>query len=132
MNEDADARLKYAIEYPAFVGSLEFDFMFELLGEQVTRRLKVEYQFTPDSEYYDLRKRALRVGWLVISLHFYVRPEPNTTDPDQREFDWIDFEPLIELIPDELRDKVSGAVEDACKQEDARRRMRFLESSGRT
>jgi hypothetical protein len=51
--ESLIAAWKYEEEHPAFVGSYEFDIVFELLDERIARRARVNYKHTPDWEYFD-------------------------------------------------------------------------------
>src|SRR5262245_53153826 len=57
-------RFKFSHENPGFEGTFEFDLTLELFGKRVVRKSRVEYTFTPEWEYFDLKKNALYVGWV--------------------------------------------------------------------
>jgi len=73
-----DAQSRYYHDNPAFKGILEFDLTIGWLGKQITRRARVDYEHTPEGEFYDLQKKELVVSIVdqcMYSLHLQAVPE---------------------------------------------------------
>src|SRR5262245_61529047 len=77
VREQDHEAVEYSSRYPAFEGRLEFDLTIEVLGKRVTRRARADYKYTPDWEYFDLRKRAPYVGWAQSMPGITVRTFPS-------------------------------------------------------
>jgi len=113
---------------PAFVGSLEFDISFTLLGRRAKRRAKAEYSFTPHWPYFDLSKKGPFEGWpgSLISLHVLtaLAPDPED-DPELEAPHWVQLDEFIgeDIMPPELWDRIREAIDDKCRVEDAKRRQ---------
>jgi hypothetical protein len=124
-------RIHHAEKYPAFEGNFDLDMTIEILGATFNRKLRIEYKHTPDDEYYDLRTRSLQMGWLVTHVTLLSRPEPEPDDPSQVEYEWAEFGDFTALIPEAVWDKIYDKVDECCREEDARRRLKYLEPGGR-
>ena len=111
-------RMVYSTRFPAFRGTLDFEFTFELLGKRVTRKARADYTFTPVWEYWDLRKRAPYLGWPGSGLGISVRTVPDKDGTDGgsswRKIDILDVWEIWDILDD--------AIERRCKVEDAKRR----------
>ena len=66
-----DAQSRHHCNNPAFKGILEFDLTIGWLGKQITRRARVDYEHTPEGEFYDLQKKKL-----VVSIVEQCIPSP--------------------------------------------------------
>jgi hypothetical protein len=53
-----EARRRYSDNNPASAGKIEFDLTIELFGKRVTRQARVDHDYTPRWEYFDLNKRS--------------------------------------------------------------------------
>jgi hypothetical protein len=115
---------EHTLKYPAFVGLLEFDISFTILGKRVKRKAKAEFKFTPGWPYFDLQKKELFVGWpgSIMTLHVLTVPHPD--DADAEEPHWVRMEDLAEadILPDGVWDRIRDVIEDKCKAENAKRR----------
>jgi hypothetical protein len=85
----------------------------------VTRKARADYEHTPDWEYFDLRKRALRVGWPSAALSISIRTVPDKDGnpgcaPSWEKIDVLDIGEIWEILDEE--------IERRCKAEDAKRR----------
>jgi hypothetical protein len=118
VREQDEERQVYSTRFPAFRGTLEFDLTFELLGKRVTRKARADYSYTPEWEYFDLRKEAPYVGWPGSGLCISVRivPDKDGTDGGSswRKIDVLEIWELWDVLDDE--------IEVRCKAEDAKRR----------
>jgi hypothetical protein len=112
-------------KHPAFVGRLEFDISFTILGKRVKRKARAEYEFTPDWPYFDLQKKEPFVGWpgSIMTLHVLTVPHPDDTDAEEPH--WVQMEDLAEndILPGEVWDRLRDAIDEKCKAEDAKRRL---------
>lgn len=137
---------------PAFEGTIEFDLELNLLGEKAIRRARIEYDYTPSWEYYDLRLKRLFVGWEIrgVGLSILIMPEEEDEDdgPEEDSGDATDAEPAPIIRPESygvdespnppawLRsdlarygvltrrvwDRMDELIEEKCKAEDLERR----------
>jgi hypothetical protein len=115
---------------PAFKGVLEFDLTIGWLGKQITRRARIDYEHTPEGEFYDLEKKELVVSIVdqcSYALHLAV-PEEFHDDGTITEGKphWVKMEDIIrnDVVPHEMWDVVLDAIEEKSKAEDADRRRR--------
>jgi len=119
----ADAeRWHHMLRYPAFTGHYLFDITFEMLSIRIVRKACVEYDYTPEWEYYDLRKRAPYVSWAGSRMSFYVASVP---DPDSRPKSkpkWERVELGEDVLPGYFWDALDNRIEQQCKVEDDERR----------
>ena len=56
-------RWNFSNSNPGFIGEAEFDLEMILVGERVVRRARIKFEYTPEWEYFDLKKQALFTGW---------------------------------------------------------------------
>jgi hypothetical protein len=111
---------RYSDQFPAFTGRIEFDLTIEVFGKRITRKARADYTYTPEWEYWDLRKREPYEGWngSSIQVEFLSVPDednqPPGSAPEWREADI--------LAIDEVWNVVEDAIEDRCKAEDVERR----------
>jgi len=117
VREEDDERLSYSARFPAFRGTLDFELTVELLGKQVTRKARADYSYTPEWEYFDLRKRAPYVGWPGSGLCITVRTTPADGWGDGNGWEKVDVLNVMEIW-----DIVDDEIERRCKVEDAKRR----------
>lgn len=86
LEESDTEKIEYSERWPGFVGKHEFEITFEGLDAKATRKAKGEFTYTPEWEYFDLKKRAPYVGNNGLSLRLFVLSEP---DPEfGREPEW--------------------------------------------
>ena len=140
MGVDADATIRdteaqenqlsdYSFSNPGFRGELEFDLTIAFLGTSTTRKAKVVYEHTPEWEYYDLRKKAPYTGWGSSSYHIEVEAVPEEQDDEGNAIPgkpyWVKMDDITgpDVLPHEVWDALLDAVDEQCKQEDAKRRM---------
>jgi hypothetical protein len=116
-DERRHERMDYSTRFPAFGGTLDFELTFELLGKRVTRKARADYSYTPEWEYFDLRKQAPYVGWPGSGLCISVR----TTQADGWD-DGPGWEKIDILNVMEIWNIIDDAIEERCKVEDAKRR----------
>jgi hypothetical protein len=95
--EDAH-RWRHSKEHPGFIGELEFDIEFNLLGHHVKRLVRAEYEFTPEWEYYDLNKKVLFTGWGSLTYQMSLLTVADEPDPDEQVIE-------VEGIPDDPDDR---------------------------
>ncbi|CCB63749.1 hypothetical protein [Hyphomicrobium sp. MC1] len=126
-------RMLHTNDHPAFKGELELDLTISLVGKSVTRKMKVEYSFTPSWEYFDLHKGSLYVGWESSVLKLSVQGLPEGTVEKTADGKmittrsapvWYSGELLFEdgVLTREMDDAIYAAVEQHCQEEDRRRR----------
>jgi hypothetical protein len=101
------------------------------LGKQITRRAKVDYEHTPEGEFYDLQKKELVVSIVdqcMYSLHLQTVPEEFHDDGPitHGKPHWVKMEDITrnDVVPHEMWDVVLDAIEEKSKAEDAERRRR--------
>jgi hypothetical protein len=116
VREQDEQRLTYSTEFPAFRGTLDFDLTVELLGKRVTRKARADYTYTPEWEYWDLRKQAPHVGWQGSSLCISVRTAP-ADGWDSATWEQVDVLNVMEIW-----NIIDDEIEERCKAEDAKRR----------
>ena len=89
-----------------------------MLGKRVTRRARADYKYTPDWEYFDLRKRAPYVGWAQSMPGITVRTFPSKDGtgggPAREEADILSIGEIWNIVDD--------AIDEQCKVGDAKRR----------
>jgi hypothetical protein len=99
------------------------------LGRSVTRRARVDYEHTPEGEFYDLQKKALCVSGVdqcSYTFHIHAVPEEfhgdGTVTEGRRH--WVKMEDIIrdDVVTHEMWDAVFDAIEEKSKAEDAERR----------
>jgi hypothetical protein len=135
-------RHNYSTKHPAFQGTLEFDLTFELYGQRVTRKARVEYTFAPEWEYWDLKKNAPSVGWGSATFGMSILTVPEDEDEeigedeeadatDETDFEedppkpeWVAFDGVYHLgvLNRRIWDTFDNAIEEQCRVEDAERR----------
>jgi len=122
-SEKDDLLRIYSDRWPAFAGNYEFDLVLETLGTRVTRKARAEYTFTPEWEYFDLRKQAPFVGWPGSMIRMFVQSVPDRDDRDVPS--WVRMRDIIEngILPEEFWDALDDALDQRCKAEDAERRI---------
>lgn len=108
---------------PAFKGEYDFDITFELFGQKHTETLQARYGYTPEWEYYDLKKKAPFTGWAgsTLSLHVLLEYEDSEEGPKK---EWERVTEMMQCIPHEIWENLYDAIDDKCKEEDRERRTR--------
>jgi hypothetical protein len=136
MTPEERAHWRYSHKWPAFKGEVEFDMTFEFLGQRVTRRAKVQYEHTPEWEYFDLKKRAPYVGWQGTSYQLEIQAVPQEYHDDGTMTlgapQWASMSDLTgdNVLPHEAWDAVIDAIDEQCKAEDAKRRLAAAPPAG--
>ena len=124
-----DAQSRYYDRNPAFKGALEFDVTIEWLGKRVTRRARVDYEHTPEGEFYDLQKKALCISGVdQCSYTFHIHAVPEEFHDDGKVTEgkrhWVKMEDITrnDVVTHEMWDAVLDAIEEKSKADDAERR----------
>ena len=116
-------RWRHSKQFPAFTGRYPLEITLELCGERVTRQVRAEYTCTPEWPYFDTRKQAPYMGWpgTIMSLHALTVPEEHD---GEAEPEWLEISDILQagVLPSEIVDGLSDAIEDQCQKEDAERR----------
>lgn len=132
--------LRYSRDQPGFKGKIEFELVFELFGQRVTRQARIDYSHTPEWEYYDLNKRELMVGWDSSSFGMEVLVEPSgdrhdvaSTGKLQRRKakpEWVKIDILgLGVLPNTLIDDIYARIDKLARQEDDERRLHLTAAS---
>jgi hypothetical protein len=126
VEREENARFRYSEDFPAFVGRIEFDFMVEVFGKRVTRKVRADYTYTPEWRYWDLKKNAEHEGWSGSSIkaEFLTVPEEDNGDIGESEWKEADL-----LAIDAVWNTVEDTIEEQCKVEDAERRRLAAQSA---
>jgi hypothetical protein len=128
LEEDELERWRHSKQFPAFTGRYPLEITLELCGERVTRQVRVEYTYTPEWPYFDTRKQAPYVGWpgTIMSLHALTVPEEHDGEAGP---EWLEVSDILQagVLPSEIVDGLSDAIEDQCRKEDAERRRAAAE-----
>jgi hypothetical protein len=129
--------LQHVRNYPGFEGQLEFAIEFELLGFRVKRQARAEYKYTPEWEYFDLKKQVLFTGFMSSSYGLSLLTVPDDPgDPDEeiveiedddpddpRPLAWVPIDlARTGILPEAVWDKVHDLIDEKCKGEDKERR----------
>jgi hypothetical protein len=122
-----DACHRYSDDHPAFTGVLEFDLTVEVFRKRIKSKLRAEYEFTPEWEYWDLHKRAPYVGWSGSSI----KVEYLTVPEEDNGLGAPEWEDIDILAIGEVWNHVEDAIEEQCKVEDTERRRLPLKVRGR-
>lgn len=139
---EQEERFRFGFEHPGFEGNVEFDAHFEVLGKTFTRRLRADYRYTPEWEYFDLTKKTLYTGTESsgVGLSVLAVPEP-WSDPlteeeiaageEPEEVDpptWLGSEDLVAegVLPRAVWDALYELIDREARKEDAKRRAQFL------
>jgi len=95
----------HSLRYPAFTGHYLFDIAFELLTIRVVRKACVEYEHTPEWEYFDLHKQAPYIGWAGSQMTLYIAglPEPGSY-PRRSKPRWEHVDLGEDVLPSHLWD----------------------------
>lgn len=125
-------RWEYSEKYPAFKGDLDCDIKLEILGLQLTRRFRVQFEHTPEWEYWDLNKGAPYEGWAFTSTHFQVEAVPEdwtgeTADDAKLIYlapVWTSIGELAQdgVLNDDMWNAIYDRIDEHCKGLDAERR----------
>ena len=123
-------------DHPAFVGTLEFEIVFELFGQRQLRKMRANYEFTPDGEYYDLEAHEVVLGHGRSAIGLSILAVPGDEDELYEDLDgasdgtsrserpprWITFTGFEEgVLNHKIWDSIYEAVAAQCKAEnDAR------------
>jgi hypothetical protein len=138
--EDAH-RWRHSQEHPGFEGELEFGIEFALLGHQVERRVRAEYKFTPDWEYYDLEKRQLFTGWMSLTYGMSLLTVADEPDPDEEVVEleglkedpddprapaWVKLDLMRDgMLPRQVWNRIYDLIDEKCQAEDQARRRKL-------
>ncbi len=131
---EGTAQRRRSDEKPAFVGSLEDQMTFVLLGKSITRTLRVTYELTPAWPYVDADTGEEMQGWgqSTMRYDFLVRrevgligsrPEGRSRQRTDRE-EWVNCTNLFmhELLGAQFDEAIDCKIEEACLRENQARR----------
>lgn len=125
---------EHSEKHPAFKGVFEFNLVFEVLGQKVERRARLNYSWTPEWEYFDLVQGRVMVGWpgnTIGPVEVLAVPEGErwTTSAGGRSVKikktpvWTKIDLLEDgVLSDAVLDTIDDAIDAACRAEDAERR----------
>lgn len=127
---------RYSQKYPGFTGVFEFELAFELFGQRIVRKARIDYSHTPDWEYYDLHRRELMNGWDMSSFGMEVLVDPSGERQDEATTgkllrrkakpEWVKIDILnVGVLPNTLIDDIYARIDQLARAEDAERRARL-------
>lgn len=127
---------RYSQKHPGFTGVFEFELAFELFGQRVVRKARVDYSHTPEWEYYDLNRREVMTGWDMSSFGMEVLVDPSVERQDEATTgkllrrkakpEWVKIDILnVGVLPNTLIDEIYARIDDLARAEDAARRARL-------
>lgn len=139
--EDA-RRWRHSFQHPGFTGSVEFELVFELLGERVVRQARADYKYTPPWEYWDLTDECLFEGWegWQVAMSLLTVAEPEEEGPEEseqlegQELDdddpedpkppaWIPLDLARDgMLPRSVWERIYELIDVECKKVDLERR----------
>src|ERR1700693_5009585 len=145
-----------------FTGRLTFDLTFVLLGKAVVRKLRIDYGYRPEWDYFDPETRTIVPGgpeqintvpWLQVpppdeaEVSYLADTHGHRIETDEllksngkprtwqdwTEPRWLRADTLNEkqVLPLEMWDMIDAAIDDRCRAEDARRRMKRTDTTRR-
>jgi hypothetical protein len=130
-------RWQHSHNHPGFKGDVEFDIMIEVLGARVERRAHVNFEYTPEWEYWNLKKGALFTGFLssvvdLVLLTVADEPEDGEETPEIEGYDdeddpsppaWVDLDLARDrMLSRAVWDRIYDFVDEECKGMDQERR----------
>jgi hypothetical protein len=88
----------------------------------VKTKARADYKFMPEWPHFDLQKKE-PYGWLGRAVTLHVSTAPDNADAKQPR--WVRMEDLGEdhILPGEVWDRISDAIDERCEVEDAKRRQ---------
>ncbi|HZH11162.1 MAG TPA: hypothetical protein VEZ24_12425 [Microvirga sp.] len=97
-----------------FEGTLEIDIAFELLGQKITRKLRITQEFTPQWDYFDLNEQmvvttaggGMSDKWEIYAIHEHLEVGEKGRRARVRKPSWV---PMEDLYKDGI---LTQAVED--------------------
>ncbi|TYC78519.1 hypothetical protein [Novosphingobium sp. BW1] len=127
-------------EKPAFFGSFEEPMTFVLLGQSITRTLRVSYELTPSWPYIDDETGEEVQGWEQSSMRydFLVRrevgligsgPAGKARQRHEKE-EWVNCTELFmhEMLGDQFDESIDDKIDEACLRENKLRKQRHGKS----
>ena len=130
-------RWRHSHNHPSFEGVAEFDIAIEVLGARVDRRARVKFKYTPEWEYWDLKKGALFTGFLssevgleLLTVADELEEGEETAEiagyddgDDPRPPAWVDLDLARDgMLPRSVWDLIYDLVDQKCKELDQERR----------
>ena len=114
---------RHADQHPGFDDAIEFDIEMEMLGLRFTRRAKIEFQYTPEWEYFDLVKNKAYVGNWSSSLCLWLYAVPDNPGMENDPPSWVRVDLLEEgVLPTAVWDRIDEEVDKRSKRIDRKRR----------
>jgi hypothetical protein len=144
-----------------FQGKLMFDLTFVLLGKAAVRRLRVDYRYRPDWDYFDTDAGGVISGgpeetqtvlWLQVApeeaeisyfadIHGHRIETEKLLDQKSKPHTWQDWdEPRwvradtlneLQVLPFEMWDLIDAAIDKKCRVEDEQRRTKHMDAPPR-
>jgi hypothetical protein len=146
---DMMAKFQEHQERPGFIGTHDFPIVIEIGSVRTQRRARIAYQHTPEWEYFDLNKKALRIGGGSWTYAIHVLAEPSAGAPDGElgsaghvsegleypiddssddenddQFRWVQMTDLTKfgVLSEDVIDELFAAIDEKCRAENLERR----------
>ena len=119
--------LRWSEKNPAFCGTLDLDITITVLDKTSVRKARVEYEYTPEWEYFDLKKQSLYVGWAFSSMRLLMltAPEDGVAERDgstDEKPEWVQMGDLSRILSLDAWEAMEDLIEERVTAEDAARR----------
>jgi hypothetical protein len=121
-----EAALRWFEKNPAFTGTLDLSITITVLDKATVRKARFEYEYTPEWEYFDLKKQALYVGWGYSSMRLLMltAPEEGLAErggsTDEKP-EWL-LSDLSRMLSMDTWEAIEDLLEERVTAEDAARR----------
>lgn len=124
-----DSRYLWSDQHPGFSGTLDFDLAIKILGQEIVRKARVAYSYTPEWTYFDLVAERIMEGWFSSSIGMEVLAlcEEDVVEDEKivRKYHpiWTKSD-LVEdgILPSAIWDAIEAQIDQKCRDEDDRRR----------
>ena len=122
-----EAALRWFEKNPAFTGTLDLSITITVLDKATVRKARFEYEYTPEWEYFDLKKQSLYVGWAFSSMRLLMltAPENGLAERDgstDEKPEWVQIGDLSRMLSLDAWEAMEDLMEERVTAEDAARR----------
>jgi len=114
-----EATLRWAMKNPGFSGTIEFSVAITVLDKTTVRKARLEYEYTPEWEYFDLKKQALYVGSALstTTLLMLTAPEEGLAErsgsTDEKP-EWVQMGDLSRMLTLNAWEAIEDLIEKRC------------------